>query len=392
MGKKTAKKIKDRKNVERESIYAMSGNTFGVKCYRGFAPLATLSKMSKADEFHQIDNPEGTQRDLRPKHAREAYEYAKSNKHGKNALWPELILNIRDGSPIDIRPRAVTKGPKEEGLSFAKIRIDWEKINKLKEEGKISISRVDGNHRLYFAGGEIKPKRYPSLDDVYSPFCITVGISKQDEMRIFKDINAKQKRLNVSHLLRLDEQLMPDTELVIANKPLWIVKKISEDRTSPFYGEVHKGGKKGKSEKYLIKAKSLLDGIVQLLNNFPNHENVSNHSKLLTAIINYFNAVKKVWPNEWEDAKGYKLMTNTGLQALGIVGGRLMQAYSSSQKPLKTDVFAAQLNILKKNIPNFWENKSIYMDGKSGRPGSQAIASEIYDEVTSLSSEVIIVV
>jgi hypothetical protein len=49
------------------------GNVAGVNVFRGYARLSDLSRMSKADIYDKISNPQGTQRDLSPKHAQDAY-------------------------------------------------------------------------------------------------------------------------------------------------------------------------------------------------------------------------------------------------------------------------------------------------------------------------------
>jgi len=363
-------------------IYAMEGLCMGVKCYRGFAPLSILSRISMPDEYHQKDNPIGTQRDLNPKHAKEAYDYAKENRSGKDALWPEIILNIRDKSTLKILPKSLAKGPKEQHLNFVKIQIKWDQIEKSKEANKIFISRVDGNHRLYYADGHKRRKLSP-LDEVYSPFCIMDHVNLEAERRIFMTINYQQKKLNVSHLLRIQDQLTSDIELWEQNRPLWITVKLHEDKTSPFYGEVHKGGKKTKGEIYVIKQKSLMDGISQMLKNFPNHTAIDRDT-LLKAIINFLNAVKETWPDEWVDKRKYKLMTNTGLQALGIIGGKLMNMLQVSGT-LKKETFKDKLRILTDEYKELWYVKSTMMEGKSGRAGAQKIAEDLYQLISSFS-------
>ncbi|MCK9554969.1 DGQHR domain-containing protein [bacterium] len=384
------KKKTEKNKIEISPIYAMAGICLGVQCYRGFAPLSILSKMSQADEYHQNNNPNGTQRNLKPKHAREAYEFAKNNYKKENSLWPEIILNIRIKDTIRIKDQARAKGPKDANLSFVKIQINWDKLNEYKKNNKIAISRVDGNHRLYFAGGEIRPKTYTELREVYSPFCIIENIAIENERSIFRTINAEQKKLDVSHLLRIEQQLTPDDVLWTNNKALWIVTKLGNDGKSPFCGQIHKGGKKTKGETYLIKQKSLLDGVRQLLRNFPQHASINNKDTLFSAVVNYFNAVHELWPSEWMDSRNYKLMTNTGMQTLGIIGGKLMSELLTT-KSLKKEGFQMKLSKVKRQIKNCWDSKGDFTAGKSGRPGAQKIADEMYEiisDTTNINIEV----
>ena|ERR1700722_8791377 len=73
----------------------------GVKVYRGFANLADLADISKADVYDQQKNPKGTQRDLNERHARQAYEYAKNEDLG---FWPEVFLCARKKDVVTFYP------------------------------------------------------------------------------------------------------------------------------------------------------------------------------------------------------------------------------------------------------------------------------------------------
>ena len=73
----------------------------GVKVYRGFANLSELAEVSKADIYDRQKNPKGTQRDLSPAHARDAYEYVKGRELG---FWPEVFLCARKRDVMTFYP------------------------------------------------------------------------------------------------------------------------------------------------------------------------------------------------------------------------------------------------------------------------------------------------
>jgi hypothetical protein len=50
-------------------LIAIEAPNLDTTCYRGSAALADLARISQADIFDQIDNPDGLQRDLNRKHA-----------------------------------------------------------------------------------------------------------------------------------------------------------------------------------------------------------------------------------------------------------------------------------------------------------------------------------
>ncbi len=125
------------------SVPVMSGTVLGVTVLRGYAPLCELARISKADVYDQKHNPTGTQRDLSPKHARNAYEYIRSSDLG---YWPEVFLSVRS-------PEVMEYLPPESDTDAGTLKIDRVMVEQL---NGIAISRVDGNHRLHYADGTHK--------------------------------------------------------------------------------------------------------------------------------------------------------------------------------------------------------------------------------------------
>ena len=94
-------------------LHAIKSKALDVYCYRGFAKLCDLAKISNADEYHPTTNPNGIQRELKKKNDREAYNYASKEIPWEKRIWPEIILNLRNkdgvkiesGSPYKHMPR-----------------------------------------------------------------------------------------------------------------------------------------------------------------------------------------------------------------------------------------------------------------------------------------------
>jgi len=351
------------------TLHAIEGQCLGVKVYRGFARLADLARISKPDVYHPVSNPEGTQRDLKSKHAAEAYRYAASAETSR--LWPEVVLNIRDRRGIRITPRAAARGPRQEPLQYVKLAID---LSLLKlDENDPSISRVDGNHRLYFAAGD-KRRKFEPLDNVWSGFALIDGIDTQTERIIFKTINDEQVALKADHLLRIETQTVPGAQLFSQNPALWLANQLAERDGSPFYNAVSRGERKDKEGPTpLINIKGLVDGLEQFLKQFQQSAQF-DPEKLYRLTGNYWRAVKNTWPTEWEDKGRYKLMQNTGLQALGIFGGRLATdlAYRGTAE---YDDFCTQLERVRPALE--WDKQAEGMRGVAGRAGAEEIAKRL---------------
>ncbi|MCJ7543385.1 MAG: DGQHR domain-containing protein [Phycisphaerae bacterium] len=177
---------------------AVRAKVCGVNVYRGFANLCDLSDISQADIYDQQRNPTGTQRDLSPAHARDAYEYVKNKDLG---FWPEVFLCARKKDVVTFYPVS----PELPNLGL--LEIDAKAV---KKSSDIAISRVDGNHRLHYADG--KQSGYSRIEKQVS-FCLAYDLSREEEIQLFKDINKNQKPMNTSHLDGIEVRLTPEEEL-----------------------------------------------------------------------------------------------------------------------------------------------------------------------------------
>jgi len=208
---------------------AVRAKVLGVNVYRGFAPLCDLADVSRPDIYDQNKNPKGTQRDLSPAHARDAYEYVKHNDLG---FWPEVFLCARKKNVVTFSPVSPIF-PDIGTLDF-----DLEAIRK---SAQIGISRVDGNHRLHYGDGT--QAGYSRIKKLVS-FCLAYNLTREEEIQLFKDINKNQKPMNTSHLDGIEVRLTPEEVLKRRNPELYIAQKLSRDPKSALHERVYEGGVK----------------------------------------------------------------------------------------------------------------------------------------------------
>src|SRR5690348_9139265 len=121
-------------------IPVVRATVMGLSVVRGYARICDLADISKPDIYDASSNPTGTQRDLSPQHARDAYQYLKSEDVG---FFPEVFLALRD-------PEAATFRVTNQSRGYGTLEIARAAI---KRSDEIKISRVDGNHRLHLADG-----------------------------------------------------------------------------------------------------------------------------------------------------------------------------------------------------------------------------------------------
>ena len=339
------------------AIPVIRGEVLGVTVLRGYAQLSALAKISKPDIYDQKTNPTGTQRDLSPKHARDAYNYVKTKELG---FWPEVFLCARDQN-------AVRYVPFQDDQDFGYVIINLEIAT---DPHKIAISRVDGNHRLHYADGS--DPGFPTLDKSVS-FCLVPSLLLEQEIVLFRDINANQKAMNTSHLDNIEVRLTPE-ELLKRQKPdLYIAEKLGRDSESPFHDRVYKSSKKVVGS--IIPLRTLNTGITYMLSRPTKLTALRDADAQYKVIRNYFQAVKKWQPRAWEEPGEYILLRGSGLWGICFIGAEVIDRVLAQNKFKAEDM----LKILKSGRNWDWSNKGDFQ-GLGGRGGALQISNRVTAE------------
>lgn len=348
---------KTNKDKEHLKIVVHKGKVLGIEVYRGYARLCDLAMISKADIFDQKSNPFGTQRDLSPKHAKDAYIYVKENEL---AFWPEVFLCVRDA-------KILTYTRNKHNHSFGTIKLDYQQII---SSSDILISRIDGNHRLHYAGGNIHG--FPPITKEVS-FCIAYNLSSKEEIMLFRDINNNQKRMNTSHLDNIESRLTPIEIQKSINPSLFISKKLGEDQDSILFEKVYEGGKK--PGYFAIPLRSLKSGIQYMLSQPGKLTELPTADVQYEVIKNYFSAIKNWQPEAWSNPNKYIVFRGAGLWAICFIGSTVIDKTLSLGKYNSSDM----LKILKSG-PNWdWSNSGDFA-GYSGRGGATKIRDIVIRE------------
>jgi DGQHR domain-containing protein len=334
---------------------AVRAKVLGVNVYRGFANLCNLADVSRADIYDQQKNPKGTQRDLSPTHARDAYEYVKTKDLG---FWPEVFLCARKNDVVTFRPVS------QELPNLGILEID---ITAAKKSQSIAISRVDGNHRLHFGDGA--ETGYSRIDKLVS-FCLAYDLSRDEEIQLFKDINKNQKPMNTSHLDGIEVRLTPEEELKRRNPDLYIAQRLHRDPKSPLHGRIYEGGKKPVGVD--IPLRGLRTGIEYMLTRSTQLPRLADAEAQYRVIRNYFNAVKQWQPKAWASPKEYILLRGSGLWAICFIGSQVID------RALMQDQFNARhmLTILRSGKDWDWSRKGDFI-GLGGRAGALEISNRV---------------
>lgn len=337
-------------------IPVIRGQVLGVTVLRGYGKICDLASVSKADVFDQRHNPTGTQRDLRSKHAREAYEYVKNRDL---AFWPEVFLCARDSKAVEYMPSG-----ENEDIGTLRIYLDV-----AMDPDTIAISRVDGNHRLHYADGS--RKGFESIDRQVS-FCLAYELSLEEEITLFRDINDNQRRMNTSHLDNIQARLTPEQRLKREQPDLYIARKLGRDDDSPLYGRVYEGGKRNAGQH--IPLRTLKSGIRYMFSRPTKLTALDDADAQLKLIKNYFEAVRRWHPQAWDTPRKSLVLRGAGLWGICFIGAEVIDRVLTQGK------FATEemLHILQSGREWDWSNKGDFQ-GLGGRGG----AVKICDQVTA---------
>lgn len=330
----------------------------GLTVVRGFARLCDLARMSRPDIYDAKSNPTGTQRDLSPKHARDAYEYVQNERIG---FFPEVFLALRD-------PSILVFEPFEGNGVFGSIRVDLLKAHAAKD---IKISRVDGNHRLHFADGETVG--FPKIVKMVS-FCIAIGISKDEEIKLFRDINNNQRRMNTSHLDNIKLRLTDQTVIAVEDRMLYISKRLKDDEDSPFSNKVYDGGRTDIQK--FIPLRTLKTGLEYMFSR-PTRLTALNDVNVQTLLVkNYLSALRSWQPEAWEHPRNYLMLRGAGLWGAFFLGAEIIDRALAQGKYKSADMVA----ILRMGPTWDWSANGPFR-GLSGRSGAVRIRDLIVAEL-----------
>jgi DGQHR domain-containing protein len=352
-------------------LTASRGKNLDTICYRGSAPLAQLALISQTDVFDQVTNPKGLQRDLSPKHASEAYEYVHRSKDTEYPrAFPEVVLNVRDRKILE-------QADDEHGVT--KLRFSIADMR----DGKVYVSRVDGNHRLFHAAGD--ERRDPLLAEV--PFQLHVGLTQEQERSLFVDINSNQKGLSSSHLAVMQNRLTAEEIEIRDHLDRWIASRLSKDSASPWHGMIHEGGSKRGTRQQgltrLVNFASIQSGVSKFLSKSQYIHDLGDAQLQYIVIRNYWQAVKQAFALEWATPKDYLLLKNVGVWSLSILGATIIDRCMPLGK-VATDDFAYYLRQARARFD--WSKDATGERAVAGMNGNKAaliIAAEMAQELTA---------
>ena len=244
--------------IEFEGLFAEG--VLGIfRIIRGFADLRDLAAVSVPYKMEVGPGETGVVGHQRPESEKHAEDIKKYLEHSESRFLPEVILSVR--SPVSLTTARGIVEPDELGLgetvfgattrTNSPVQISRRHSNKTSRIQRVRVPRkqleairndklvrrIDGNHRLHFAGQLSDDPNTPTK--FLAPFCmILLGDAANDaddfaESLIFHTINSTALPLESEHGLRLllgqnpAHAMLPDNEF--AHSPdLHLTRLLSE--------------------------------------------------------------------------------------------------------------------------------------------------------------------
>ncbi|CAB3770265.1 DGQHR domain-containing protein [Paraburkholderia solisilvae] len=319
-------------------VPGLLGKCGGRDVFTGFATASILAKLSFADTFDEAAGT-GYQRRFNRQHSLEFKKYIQ--RPGASTI--PLTFNLRpEFSDVWSIDRSTSNG-------LAALRIAPTDL--------AIMSQVDCQHRL----------GYLANSDIQFAFMVFIGLSVEEEMEIFRDINGKAKGLNSSLLDSTEARLSGDL-LSTAKPELYYAMQLNERPSSVWYKKLDLGGEVTVGMKRVASLRTMQQGVRRFL-----HEsslgNATSHGIVSDLLLNFWKAITYVVPEAWENSRKHLITKGIGVYCLMSVGGDLVREAAQSGQKCDLDYFIGKLSDFMHKID--WSNEGP-LKGYGGVKGADA--------------------
>jgi len=310
----------------------------------GSAAARDLFAVSFADVFDEAAQA-GYQRPCDRRHAQEFRAYIET----PGATTIPLTFNLRGspGSAWRIEPRDAPAGSPAELLIRMPIAGD-ERV----------VARVDCQHRLEMMAESAVPLAFQCF----------LGLTPQDEMRIFSVINSQAKGLNPS-LIDYHQSVLLDVAHDAAD--LYIAKRLHYDPASVWHQNLKLGGAVTQGATRRMTLRGMRHAVqiflhYALIGELP----IERQYQVVAAL---WSAIVRTWPDAWDDPRKHLLTKGIGVQGLSLLGADIVKLAMAEGDELTEPTFARHLSRLR----DFdWSNGGAFR-GLGGRGGAREVHQQL---------------
>ncbi|WP_188068817.1 DGQHR domain-containing protein [Brevibacillus brevis] len=276
----------------------------------------------------------------RPVDSKRCNDFATYLSKGEEALFTPILLNAASNWDF---------------VAYDRQRPSY---GRLICKGKASL--MDGQHRM----GGIEKYIKETNSDINVPFLAFHSLDEDEEIRLFDTINTKAKGIGPS----LSKFLRRDSDDIS-----WVATELISRRESPFYNIGSIIGKRTKGRHVTLQN---LYRTLHFLTADHLISSLTKEEKLAVAMC-YFDTIRQIFPDEWNDYKSYRLTHIVCLDALSIAGNQVLPKYIAEGKK-HLDLAIIQRIVNRLSVDWSTEGPLKYLKGLSG---SRALATNLKDQM-----------
>ena len=321
----------------RKRVIAVDGQVGycgGREVFLGFGRAELLSRLSFADV---LDETRGTgyQRRFSKDHSLAFKRYIQE----PGATTIPLTFNLRKSKPQRWRVER---------------QLNGKGTLKLPDDGRPVMAQVDCQHRL----GHLRES------SIVFAFMAFLGLSVEEEMQIFRDINGKAKGLSSSLLDYTDATLARDG-LAVAHPAIALALQLQEDPDSPWLHRLDLGGERTNGMKRIASLRTMQKAIRRFQRE--SDCDIEDVGTVGRQLIDFWKAVIRVYPDEWSQPRKHLLCKGIGVYALMSLAGEFVAEAKARNRIVDYDYFIEKLSDFADKID--WRNKGA-MKGFGGSSGA----------------------
>ena len=318
------------------AIVGQIGVCGGREVFLGFASGSLLARVSFADVLDETTRS-GYQRRFFQDHSLAFKRYIQQD----GATTIPLTFNLRDHAPARW---VLERMPEHESLAL--LRID--------PEGPPAMAQVDCQHRL----------GYLRESPITFAFMAFIGLSVEEEMRIFRDINGNAKGLSSSLLDYTSAKLTHD-DLQVAHPAIALALQLQETPESPWHNKLDLGGERTNGTKRIASLRTMQKAVRRFQKEA--HAEKDDLAAVGRQLIDYWRAVVRLYPRQWEQARRHLLVKGIGVYSLMSLAGILVAEAKAKNRTVDHDYFVEKLSDFADRID--WTNTGP-MQGFGGASGA----------------------
>lgn len=316
-------------------LHGQLGMCGGREVFLGFASAAQLCRISFSDVLDETAGT-GYQRRFCSEHSLAFKRYIQ----GDGATTIPLTFNLRQGTP--------------QRWSLGRGRSGQLVVLKLDAGGPPVMAQVDCQHRL----------GYLRESPISFPFMVFLGLTVEEEMRIFRDINGKAKGLN-SSLLDYTEAKLAQDDLGVAHPGIALALRLQEDPDSPWRHQLDLGGNRTTGTQRIASLRTMQKAIRRFQREAQGDQ--SNLDEVARQLIDFWKAVAQVYAYPWLQPRRHLIRKGIGVYALMSMAGLFVREARTRNRRVDKDYFLEKLSDFSDRID--WSNNGP-MKGFGGTHGA----------------------